>query len=89
MMKNRMARLHWSTRRGMLELDILLGNFLKEAYPALTPNVQTLFAQLLEENDQDLFLWLTGKEIPLKSEIAIIVNKVREHAITRHHTEAF
>ena len=48
-------RLEWACRRGMLALDVLLRNFLREAYPKLSSDDQELFVHLLEENDQDLF----------------------------------
>lgn len=79
------SRLRWSCRRGMLELDVLLGYFLEEAYPFLHPDEQIGFTQLLEENDQDLFLWLTGKEVP-PPYVVKMVEMVRLHAINRHST---
>lgn len=76
--------LRWACRRGMLELDVLLGNFLEEVYPQLAPDDQSLFAKLLDDNDQNLFLWLTGKEQCADLELAQIVQKIRYHAEHRH-----
>jgi len=73
-------RLRWQCRRGMLELDVLLGNFLEGAYVQLTSSEQALFVKLLACSDQDLFMWLTGKEIPTDPEIVWMVEKVREYA---------
>lgn len=73
-------RLRWSCRRGMLELDVLLGNFLEKAYLQLNNDEQQLFITLLECSDQDLFEWLTGKKQPIAPEIKWIVEKIREHA---------
>lgn len=78
------ARLYWSCRRGMLELDVLLGNFLNEAYSDLNEKDQKIFVNLLSENDQDLFMWLTGKNTPTDDNFAEIVAKIREHAKNRH-----
>jgi len=78
------ARLYWSCRRGMLELDVLLGNFLKEAYMDLSLAEQEDFIRLLNENDQDLFIWLTGKNTPIDVNFAKMVVKIREHAKNRH-----
>lgn len=78
------ARLKWSCRRGMLELDVLLGNFLEEAYVKLSPADQALFVKLLECQDQDLFHWLTGKDQPSDPELLLIVEKIRHHAKHRH-----
>lgn len=73
-------KLRWQCRRGMLELDVLLGNFLEKAYVHLSPAEQEQFVELLACNDQELFLWLTGKEIPTNPIILNMVEKVREHA---------
>lgn len=79
------ARLRWACRRGMLELDVLLGNFLEEAYPSLSLDDQQNFIDLLSCQDQDLFLWLTGKLQAPDFKHAQMVEKVRYHAKTRHH----
>ncbi len=78
------SRLRWSCRRGMLELDVLLGNFLEEVYVSLNEEEQLQFVQLLSENDQDLFMWLTGKEKPLNADFAAMVERIRYHAKHRH-----
>lgn len=79
-----MKKLEWACRRGMLELDILLGNFLKEAYPLLDSEDQSLFQALLTCQDQDLFLWLMGKESPNPT-FKTIVERIQKHAQTRDH----
>ncbi len=71
------ARLRWACRRGMLELDVLLGNFLNQAYSGLSESEQNLFIRLLDCSDQDLFMWLTGKELPTDEELGVIVAKIR------------
>lgn len=78
------SRLRWACRRGMLELDVLLGNFLEEAYLTLSSSDQQLFIQLLECQDQELFEWLTGKKPTPDAALAIMVEKVRQHALHRH-----
>jgi antitoxin CptB len=76
--------LHWACRRGMLELDVLLGNFLREAFLRLPEDEQKFFIELLSNNDQDLFMWLTGRTIAPEPDAAMIVGKIREHAQNRH-----
>jgi antitoxin CptB len=78
------SQLRWSCRRGMLELDVLLGHFLEEAYGALPAVEQAIFVRLLNENDQDLFMWLTGQSITEDQELALMVEKIRHHAKNRH-----
>lgn len=78
------SQLRWACRRGMLELDILLGDFLNQAYVNLTPQEQTLFVKLLTYNDQELFEWLTEKSVPTEESIKLMVQKVRTHAKNKH-----
>lgn len=78
------SRLRWACRRGMLELDVLLGNFLTESYPKLSKPQQEHFEQFLNNNDQDLFMWLTGKDMCSHPEDSVMVEMVREHAKNRH-----
>lgn len=73
-------KLRWACRRGMLELDVLLGNFLEKAFLSLPPEEQADFIRLLSFNDQELFLWLTGKESTEDVAIARMVEKIRQHA---------
>jgi len=77
--------LRWACRRGMLELDILLGNFLEEAYLSLSEQGQAIFVRLLTEaNDQELFMWLIGKEKTRDADFASMIEKIRYHAEHRH-----
>jgi antitoxin CptB len=76
--------LRWACRRGMLELDVLLGNFLQEAFLTLNSADQDLFVQLLSNTDPDLFTWLTGRIIAPDAAMAAIVGKVRHYAQNRH-----
>lgn len=57
-------RLKWRARRGMLELDLLLAPFVEERFPSLASQDQAAFARLLEEEDAELFLWLSRKAQP-------------------------
>lgn len=79
-------KLRWACRRGMLELDVLLGNFLEEAYINLSTEDQAVFVKLLDCNDQELFMWLTGKEKSVDPLLMSMVEKIRHHAKTRNTT---
>ena len=50
-------RLFWHSRRGMLELDVLLVPFVKEAYSSLPEDDQARYRKLLDCEDPDLFAW--------------------------------
>lgn len=76
-------RLRWACRRGMLELDVLLGNFLTEGYLQLSAAEQQQFEDLLLCEDQDLFEWLTAHKTapPIYQNM---IKKIQLHAQTRH-----
>ena len=48
-------------RRGTKEMDILLMRFSEARLAALSPAELDLYEALLEENDQDLYQWITGQ----------------------------
>lgn len=70
-------RLRWATRRGMLELDLVLSPFLENHYDQITPEEQELFHDLLEEQDQDMFNWFIHRHVPEDEKIKKIVDLVR------------
>ena len=55
-------QLQWQCRRGMLENDFILKRYLSNSYLEAGETEQALFESLLTENDQQLFLWFTGRE---------------------------
>jgi antitoxin CptB len=72
-------RLFWSSRRGMLELDLVLMPFIENVYPALAEAEQELYQLLLEEEDQDLFTWFMRREDPSDVNLLRIVKIIREN----------
>lgn len=50
-----------SWRRGMKEMDLILGPFADSEIKGLTPTDLDLYEALLEENDQDLYPWITAR----------------------------
>ena len=73
-----LAKLRWSCRRGMLELDLLLNRFLERKFLALTEEEQVVFTALLKSTDQELFAWLMFLEVPLEARFLPILQKIRE-----------
>ena len=71
-------RLFWHSRRGMLELDLMLGPFVRDRYPELSAADQVRYKNLLTCEDQDLFGWFMGRVKPQDEELAIIVEQVLE-----------
>lgn len=72
-------RLRWASRRGMLELDLVLQPFLDNVYPGLDEQDQERFHILLDGEDQDLFRWFLGKESPDDPELRKIVDIIIEN----------
>ncbi len=52
-----LKRLAWHSRRGMLELDLILVPFSQQQLPLLESGQVQLYRDLLAEEDQDLFVW--------------------------------
>ncbi|HDY81729.1 MAG: hypothetical protein DRQ65_01715 [Gammaproteobacteria bacterium] len=75
-------RVRWATRRGMLELDLVLEPFVTARYAALDERDQERFQQLMICEDQDLFAWFLGREQPRDEELAVIVSKILEFTRT-------
>ena len=60
-----MKRLHYrSWHRGCKETDLVLGAFADRHLPTLSPELLALYEALLEEDDADIWAWLTGKNAP-------------------------
>lgn len=79
-------KLQWACRRGMLELDVLLMNFLNEAYPSLTPGQKETFVELLTQPDPDLMAWIMGREPAPNEAFAELAQKIYQHARSRLST---
>lgn len=54
----------WRSRRGMLELDLLLADFVRERYPQLETADQAAYRNLLAREDRELWDWLQGAAPP-------------------------
>ncbi|MGB1092405.1 MAG: succinate dehydrogenase assembly factor 2 [Oceanobacter sp.] len=76
-------RLRWHSRRGMLELDVLLVPFVDEAFAGLSPEDKAGYEYLLEQEDTDLFAWFLERQVPEDERLAHMVTLVLEHARSR------
>jgi antitoxin CptB len=50
-----------SIRRGIKEMDLLLGQFAETRLALLSEEQLATYEALLDENDQDLLAWVTGQ----------------------------
>ena len=76
-------RMRWASRRGMLELDLVLEPFVSERYRELDADDRARFQRLLECEDQQLFGWFLRKERPDDQELAGMVDTILDHIRTR------
>ena len=65
-------RVRWRCRRGLLELDLVLERFLERRYDALDDEQRRLFAELLDEPDNDLLDLALGRREPAPRHRAVV-----------------
>lgn len=53
-----------SMRRGIKEMDLILPPFAEAHLPDMDDAQLTLYEQMLNEIDHDLYQWVTGQEAP-------------------------
>lgn len=75
-----LARMRWKCRRGMLELDLLLRDFLDSGYQNLDEAGQQLLDRILDYPDAVLLEWLMGRIRPTDKDVAQLVDKIRSAA---------
>ncbi|SMH35211.1 succinate dehydrogenase assembly factor 2 [Maritimibacter sp. HL-12] len=79
---NRLKRLAMrSARRGTKEMDIILGRFCDARLGAMSADALDRYEALLEENDQDLYQWVTGQVLP-PARFAALIDEIAGHAGT-------
>ncbi|HEY1026780.1 MAG TPA: succinate dehydrogenase assembly factor 2 [Pseudomonas sp.] len=74
--QSELNRLFWHSRRGMLELDVLLVPFVQEVYPTLDGENQARYRKLLECEDQDMFGWFMQRGEPEDADLRHIVRMI-------------
>jgi len=79
--QSELNRLFWQSRRGMLELDVLLVPFVKEVYLGLDEEDQHRYRKLLSCEDQDMFGWFMQRGEPededLRRMVRMILDRVQ------------
>jgi len=59
-----LAKIRWDCRRGMLELDYILAQFLKSGLEDFTHDQLVSLQTFLDNQDPDLFAWFLGYDKP-------------------------
>ena len=78
-MTEKKAKLKWHARRGMLELDLILGRFVDNHLDSLTAEQLVAFEHLLTQADPDLYAWFMGYEIPSDEMCSTIIDFIKLH----------
>jgi antitoxin CptB len=66
-------RIYWHSRRGMLELDLILIPFVENHLRNIAAESQQLYVRFLEEEDNDMFSWFMRASVSEKPEIVRMV----------------
>lgn len=71
------SKLLWRCRRGMLELDLLLGGFVRHSLDALSDEQIAHFETLLTYTDPELYALLMGQVDALDAHLHELVLRIR------------
>ena len=61
-----LQRMRWRCRRGLLELDIVLGRFIEKYHAALDEAQRLAFDEMLDLPDTEFWDLITGAKAPLR-----------------------
>ncbi|HPT48641.1 MAG TPA: succinate dehydrogenase assembly factor 2 [Accumulibacter sp.] len=79
--REKLNRLRWRcTRRAMLEMDLLLGEFLDRIFPTLTPAQADAFVALADMEDLELWPLINGSREctdSVEAEVVALLRNVR------------
>ena len=75
-MKN-LERIRWRARRGLLELDILLGRFIEAQYLQLGDEEKLIFEELLDMPDNPLWDMIAGRMEATQPDQQALLEKIR------------
>jgi antitoxin CptB len=68
-----------SARRGIKEMDIILGRFAEARLSTLDAAALDRYEALLDENDHDLYQWVSGQR-PAPERFAALIGEIAAHA---------
>ena len=70
-------RAKWASRRGLLELDLLLAPFVAEAFLGLNALLRQDYRELLYQDDQDLMEWIMGRSAITEDRFVPVIEEIR------------
>ena len=72
-----LQRVRWRCRRGLLELDIVLGRFVEAHYILLSASEQQTFEEFLDMADNPLWDLVSGRQDAVSDEQAVLLVKIK------------
>ena len=77
MTPERMRRIRWRCRRGMLENDLILARYLDANAASMTEAEVAMLDRLLDLPDNELWNLIAGRATPLDRDCAALVTQLR------------
>jgi antitoxin CptB len=71
--QDRLRKLRWQSRRGMKELDVLFEAFFKQQAESLVAGGWPQLDELLTQEDDLLFDWISGRNLPANAETLVLI----------------
>ena len=68
-----------SWRRGIKEMDLILGGFADDTLERLSDDDLATYEAILAENDQDLYRWVTAQDVP-PDDYSAMISRIASHA---------
>lgn len=72
-----LERVRWRSRRGLLELDIVLGRFIDACYPQLDEAELLVFEELLDMPDNPLWDMIAGRQVATQDDQRALLEKIK------------
>ena len=72
-----LERVRWRCRRGLLELDIVLGRFIEQCYPTLSEDQREVFDELLDLPDTELWDVICEKKEPEHTRQRVVLELIK------------
>jgi len=80
--------LYQSRKRGILETDLLLSVFADKQLASMNEHQLDVYSELLDENDWDIYYWITGKkELEAQEKYGSLIQRIRDSTITAQKTD--
>lgn len=70
-------KIRFQTRRGLLELDLVLGRFMEKEFEQLNDEQLAAFVEILAFQDQDLLALVNGYQQTEKTHLIPLLDKIR------------